>query len=64
MKGWGRWVPVGAMGVFAALFLALGREVSLSELLAWTPEGLWFGAALAVLSLWLGCRMWRRTPEG
>ena len=38
MKGWGRWVPVGAVGVFAALFLALGRELSLSELLAWTPE--------------------------
>ena len=64
MKNGVRWVPVGAMGVFAALFLALGREVSLSELLAWTPESLWFGAALAVLSLWLGCRMWRRTPEG
>ena len=32
MKGWGRWVPVGAVGVFAALFLALGRELSLSEL--------------------------------
>ena len=64
MKGWGRWVPVGAIGVFAALFLALGRELSLSELLAWTPESLWFGAALAVLSLWLGYRMWRRTPGG
>ena len=38
MKNWVRWVPVGAMGVFAALFLALGRELSLSELLAWTPE--------------------------
>ncbi len=38
MKGWGRWVPVGAVGVFAALFLALGRELSLSELLAWPPE--------------------------
>ena len=28
----------------------------------WTAAGC--GAALAVLSLWLGCRMWRRTPEG
>ena len=101
MKNWVRWVPVGAMGVFAALFLALGREVSLSELLSWTPEspalaglflvGLYglkslslvfpllllylaagaifplplaFAVNTAVLSLWLGYRMWRRTPEG
>ena len=28
----------------------------------WTAAGC--GAALAVLSLWLGYRMWRRTPEG
>ena len=33
-----RWVPLGAMGVFAAVFLVLGREMRLSELLSWTPE--------------------------
>ena len=38
MKNGVRWVPLGAMGVFAALFLTLGRELSLSELLTWTPE--------------------------
>ena len=38
MKNGGRWVPLGAMGVFAALFLVLGREMRLSELLSWTPE--------------------------
>ena len=38
MKRWVRWVPLGAMGVFAAVFLVLGREMRLSELLSWTPE--------------------------
>ena len=38
MKRWGRWVPLGVMGVFAAVFLVLGREMRLSELLSWTPE--------------------------
>ena len=38
MKNGVRWVPLGAMGVFAAVFLVLGREMRLSELLSWTPE--------------------------
>ena len=29
MKRWVRWVPLGAMGVFAAVFLVLGREMRL-----------------------------------
>ena len=42
MKGrkerWLRWMPLGAMGVFAGVFLTLGRGLTLTEVLSWTPE--------------------------
>ena len=43
-----RWLPVGAVLLFAVGFAVLGRELTLSDLLAWTPKSYPLAAAFVL----------------